>query len=275
MVLSMLVPILLALGAPVTLALRALRPASEPGMRGPREWLLLGLHSRVGRVVTHPLFALGLFVGSLFVLYFSPLLETLMRSHTGHLAMQLHFLVTGYLFFWAIIGLDPAPYRPPHLVRIPLLFAGMSFHAFFGVVLLQSQQRLGDSWFASVAPPWAGPALDDQQLGAGITWAFGEIPTLIVMAALFFQWIKADEREQRRLDRAADRAEARAAAKQAAAAATATAAETAELPETAETADAGSATVSADDEAQEEDELAAYNAYLRRLHEQDVRRGVR
>jgi putative copper export protein len=62
MALTMVAPIFLVLGAPVTLALRAL-PARDSsrgrsdGSRGLREWLLLFVHSRFSQVVTHPLFA--------------------------------------------------------------------------------------------------------------------------------------------------------------------------------------------------------------------------
>ena len=63
-------------------------------------------------------------------------------------------------------------------------------------------------WYTSVHPDWASSLLQDQKLGAGIAWAFGEIPAAVVMILLVRQWIDADQREQRRIDRAADRAEA-------------------------------------------------------------------
>ncbi|GII25835.1 cytochrome c oxidase assembly protein [Planosporangium mesophilum] len=208
MVLSMVVPVLLVLGAPATLALRALRPSPDPAVRGPREWLLLALNSRLTRVLTHPVVALALVVGSLYALYFSRLFEFLMRTHLGHLAMLTHFVVTGYLFFWVVVGVDPGRRPLPHPVLVIVHFASMSFHAFFGVTLMLTSGLLAASWFGALHPAWRGPLAADQNLAAGIAWAFGEIPAAAVMVILVRQWITTDEREQRRLDRAADRADA-------------------------------------------------------------------
>ncbi|MFG3708030.1 cytochrome c oxidase assembly protein [Micromonospora sp. NPDC047670] len=208
MVLSMLVPILLVGGAPVTLALRALRRPADPQVRGTREWLLVALHSRPARLLTHPLVALGIYAGSLFGLYFSDLLGTLMRSHVGHLAMLTHYVMAGYLLFWVLIGVDPGRPRlaPPLLVILHL--ASMMAHGFFGLVLMQTTTVIAPDWYVAVHPGWASSLLDDQKLGAGIAWAFGEVPAAVVMIVLVRQWIRADQREQGRLDRAADRAEA-------------------------------------------------------------------
>jgi putative copper resistance protein D len=208
MVLSMLVPILLVGGAPVTLALRTLRKPADPQMRGPREWLLLAIHSRPAKVLTHPPVALGLYSGSLFALYFSGLLDVLMRYHLGHLAMLTHFVLAGHLMFWILIGVDPGRPKlaPPLLVIIHLV--AMMAHGFFGLILMQTTTVIAPDWYTAVHPPWASPLLADQHLGAGIAWAFGEIPAAAVMMVLVRQWIRADEREQARLDRAADRAEA-------------------------------------------------------------------
>ncbi|GGM25023.1 hypothetical protein GCM10012279_49290 [Micromonospora yangpuensis] len=208
MVLSMLVPILLVGGAPITLALRALRRPTDPQVRGVREWLLLALHSRPTRLLTHPVVALGIYTGSLFGLYFSDLLGTLMRSHLGHLAMLAHFVIAGYLLFWVLIGVDPGRPRVPHAILVLIHLAAMMAHGFFGLVLMQTTTVIAPDWYPAVHPAWASSLLEDQQLGAGIAWAFGEIPAVVVMVLLVRQWARADRREAARLDRAADRAEA-------------------------------------------------------------------
>ncbi|MFU8875479.1 cytochrome c oxidase assembly protein [Micromonospora sp. SL4-19] len=208
MVLSMLVPILLVSGAPVTLALRALRRPADPQVRGPREWLLCALHSRPAKLLTHPLVALGIYTGSLFGLYFSDLLGTMMRSHLGHLAMLVHFVASGYLLFWVLIGVDPGRPRIPHPLLVLIHLAAMMAHGFFGLVLMQTTTIIAPDWYTAVHPTWASPLPVDQKLGAGIAWAFGEIPAAVVMILLVRQWIRADQLEQARLDRAADRAEA-------------------------------------------------------------------
>ncbi|RLK23922.1 putative copper resistance protein D [Micromonospora sp. M71_S20] len=208
MVLSMLVPILLVGGAPVTLALRALRRPTDPQVRGAREWLLLALHSRPARLLTHPLVALGIYAGSLFGLYLSDLLGTLMRSHLGHLAMLTHFVVAGYLLFWVLIGVDPGRPRLAHPLLVIIHLASMMAHGFFGLVLMQTTSLIAPDWYVAVHPDWASSLMEDQRLGAGIAWAFGEIPAAVVLVVLVRQWIRADRREQARLDRAAARAEA-------------------------------------------------------------------
>ncbi|GAA3212093.1 cytochrome c oxidase assembly protein [Dactylosporangium siamense] len=209
LVLAMVVPILLVGGAPATLALRTLRPPADPAVRGARDWLLLALHSRILRLLSHPVVALALYVVSLYGLYFSDLLGVVMRYHLGHLAMLTHFVLTGYLFFWVLIGVDPGrrPVPPPVLVLAHL--AGMAFHAFLGVALMQSRTVIAADWYTAVHPAWAGGLLADQRVGAGLAWAFGEIPAVAILILLVVRWIRADEREQRRADRNGDEEHAR------------------------------------------------------------------
>jgi cytochrome c oxidase assembly factor CtaG/putative copper export protein len=209
MVLSMLVPIFLVLGAPVTLALRALKPARRRGDRGPREWLTVILHSRVMKVVGHPAYATIIFVGSTYALYFTPLFGALMQEHLGHIAMTAHFLAAGMLFFWVIIGVDPAPRSLPHVWRLLLLFVTMPFHAFFGVALMSMTTMIAEEWYVQLGRTWGASPLADQSTGGAIAWAFGEIPTLIVVIALAFQWYQSDERKARQADRRADAAAAK------------------------------------------------------------------
>lgn len=209
MVLSMLVPIFLVLGAPVTLALRALKPAVRRGDRGPREWLMVILHSRIMKFFSHPAIATAIFVASTFVLYFTPLFAAAMEEHLGHIAMTVHFLLSGSLFFWVIIGVDPAPYKLPYYGRLLLLMVTMPFHAFFGIALMSMGSVLASSYYDQLGRTWGSSSLVDQQMGGGIAWAFGEIPTLIVLLALGFQWWRDDERVARRADRRADAAAAK------------------------------------------------------------------
>jgi cytochrome c oxidase assembly factor CtaG/putative copper export protein len=208
MTLSMLSPIFLVLGAPVTLALRALRPAAVKGDRGVREWLSLALHSGVVRVVAHPLVATFIFVASTYALYFTGLFGTLMRSHLGHIAMLLHFLAAGSLFFWVLIGVDPAPRRLPYVGRLLVLFLTMPFHAFFGIALMNMGKPIAPAWYNALQRPWGASQVSDLNTGGAIAWAFGEIPVFIVLLALVFQWFAEDQRLARRGDRSADRAEA-------------------------------------------------------------------
>ncbi|MCV7030808.1 cytochrome c oxidase assembly protein [Mycobacterium sherrisii] len=203
--LSMLVPILLVLGAPVSLALRALPAAGRNDPPGMREWLLAALHSKVSRVLTNPIVATVLFVAGFYGLYFSSIFDAAVGSHSGHLAMNVHFLVSGYLFYWVVIGVDPTPRPIPPLAKVGVVFASLPLHAFFGVELMGTPTVLGEAYYRSLGLSWHTDLVGDQHLGGGIAWAAGEVPLVIVMLALLVQWARSDERTARRLDRAADR----------------------------------------------------------------------
>lgn len=204
MLLAMVVPIPLVLGAPVTLALRALRRGTN-GRRGFREWLLAALHAPWMKVVAHPVFGFTLFVLSFYGLYFSPLFGSLMSGHLGHVAMNVHFLAVGYLLFWTVCGLDHSPVPLPHLGRLVIMFAAAPFHAFFAIALTVSTSVIAESWYAGLARPWDTDLLADQRLGGDLTWGFGEVPILLVSLALIVQWSRSDDRAARRHDRQADR----------------------------------------------------------------------
>ncbi|MDI5961836.1 cytochrome c oxidase assembly protein [Streptantibioticus silvisoli] len=204
MIISMLSPILLLLGAPVTLTLRALPATRRGGRKGPRELLVVLLHSRYMRVITHPAFTIPLFIASLYGLYFTPLFDFLMRHPAGHILMMVHFLMVGLVFFWPIMGVDPGPHRPGYVMRMLELFMGMPFHAFFGIALMMASQPMV-STFAHPAASVGVDPLNDQHAAGGIAWAFSEVPSVVVLVALVFQWYLSEQRVSRRLDRAADR----------------------------------------------------------------------
>lgn len=205
MALNMFVPVLLVLGAPVTLALRALPAAPKDGAPGPREWLTWFVHAPVTRFLSHPVVAFVLFVGSLYLVYFTPLFDTLIRYHWGHEFMTVHFLLTGYLYYWGIIGIDPGPRRLPFLGRLGLLFAVMPFHAFFGIATMTMTSSLGESYYRSVNLPWLQSISDDQHMGGAIAWGASEVPVIIVVVALVAQWARQDRRAGAREDRHSDR----------------------------------------------------------------------
>ena len=197
----MIAPIGIVLGAPITLALRTLPIGRDDAERGLRAWALSMIHSKYASVVTHPIVALAIFDGSLFALYFTPLFGELMASHFGHLLMNFHFLAAGLLFFYVIIGVDPNPRRIHHLVRIVLLLAAMSIHAFFSIALMSTTELIDSGYYAALERPWATDLLADQKAGAAIGWAMGEIPIVLALIATFIQWMRSDRREAKRADR--------------------------------------------------------------------------
>lgn len=194
------VPVFLVLGTPVTLALRVLRRRHD-GSRGPREWLVAVSQSVPVHLLGHPLVASGMFVVSMIAFYYTSAFETSLESHTGHVLMTLHFLLTGYLFAEAVVGSDPALSRPPYPMRVLLVMVTFGFHALFAVSMMASSTVFAAEWFEALGRTWGRPPLDDQYVGAQIGWLMGEYPILIMAAALLTGWVMADRRERRRFDR--------------------------------------------------------------------------
>jgi putative copper resistance protein D len=204
MALTMLVPLLLVPGAPVTLAMRAIRKRTD-GSRGPREWILLAVHSWVARILANPIVAAVLFAGSLWAFYYSPLFRWATVDHIGHEWMIIHFVVVGYLFVQSLIGIDPVPYRLPYPFRLVLLLGTMAFHAFFGLTIMTTNSLLLADWFGAMGRTWGQTPLADQQTGGGIAWSLGEIPTMFLAIVVAVQWSRSDAKESKRRDRDADR----------------------------------------------------------------------
>ncbi|MFT4186945.1 MAG: cytochrome c oxidase assembly protein [Aeromicrobium sp.] len=205
MLLSMVAPIFLILGAPMTLALRALPGPRQPGEISPRALLTAALHSKAASLLTHPLVGPILFIGSLYALYFTPLFDRLMGSVLGHVGMELHFLAVGFLFYYVVVGVDPSPRQLHPLARFGLVLVTLPFHAFFSIAVMSATTATGAAYWSALQRPYATDLVADQNLGGSISWALGEVPLLIVMIALVAQWARSDLREQRRVDRAADR----------------------------------------------------------------------
>jgi putative membrane protein len=203
MILIMIAPIFLALGAPVTLALRTLPP-------GPRRVLLAVLHSRVAAVAAFPLVGFALFTLSSYALYFTGWYEATLRSDLLHELVHVHFLAVGCLFFWPLIGLDPVPGRIAYPFRALMMFASLPFHAILGLTIMQSRQVIAGDYYAVAAP--RVDHLADQAVGGGLLWASGDLVALLMLGVLVVQWMRASEREAQREDRRLDRLEAQQAA---------------------------------------------------------------
>lgn len=204
MLLAMVAPVLLTLGAPVTIALRALPPRTD-GSRGPREWLRALVESRFLKVLANPIVAAVNFAGSLIIFYYTPLFWFALDNHAGHLWMVAHFTLAGYFFANALVGIDPGPARPAYPIRIMLLFATMAFHAFFGVTLMSSDVLLVPRWYGLMGRDWGPDAISDQQYGGQIAWGIGELPVVLLAIGVIVAWRRADTKEARRKDRQAVR----------------------------------------------------------------------
>ena len=204
MILTMLIPIFLVLGAPITLAMRSMESRKD-GTRGPREYMLAMLHSKYSKVITNPIFAAMNFAGSLVIFYFTPVFEFALRYHIGHEMMNIHFLLTGFIFTSVMIGIDPLPNRPGYPLRLVILLATMVFHAFIAVSLTGSESLLMSEWFSAVGRDWGASAIEDQQIGGLIMWGTGEFPTVGMAMIVLFRWRQDDMQHAKRRDDRVDR----------------------------------------------------------------------
>lgn len=209
MLLSMFVPLALALGAPVTLALRTLP-------RRPRGWLLALLHSRAAKVLSFAPLTFLLYAVSPWALYFSDWYTASVESTYVHEMMHVHLVTVGALFFWPLVGIDPLPGRLPHWARMFLVFLTLPFHAFLGVTIMGQDEIIAGQHYASLREgpmgAWLPSAADDQHLAGGLLWAAGDAVGLVFFGVLFAQWVRASMREAEREDRRLDLLERRAAA---------------------------------------------------------------
>ena len=204
MVLSMMVPVLLVPGAPVTLLSRAQAPRTD-GSKGLREWVLWAVHTPYAWFISHPIFAGLNFALSLVMFYYTPLFRWATEQHLGHQWMLVHFLITGYLFVQSLIGVDPQPHKPGFPIKLMLLIGTMAFHAFFGLGLMNEKSLLLADWFGSMGRTWGDDPLTDQAVGGAFAWGVGELPTIVIALIVVTQWSRSDVKERRRLDRQSDR----------------------------------------------------------------------
>lgn len=200
MILMMSAPMFLALGAPITLALRTLPPR-------PRAMLLAVLHSRLASVLTFAPLTLALFIATPFALYYSSFYELSLRSGFWHAFLHLHFLIIGALLMWPLMGIDPVPGRISYPLRLLMLFLMLPFHAFLGISIMSSTDLIAENWYLAFNRTWPPSPIEDQYLAGGILWGSGDVIALVMLMALFVQWYAHSQREARREDRRLDRLE--------------------------------------------------------------------
>lgn len=198
LLLTMVAPPLLALGAPITLLLRVAAPATR------RRIILPLLHSRVTRIISFPVLTWVMFAGVMWGTHFSPLFDAALDNEMVHLFEHALYLGTAMLFWWPVVGADPSPWRLPHPARLAYLFLGMPYSSFLAVAIL-SAPGIMYPHYESVARTWGPSALADQQLAGGIMWIFGDGLFLVALILAIWVWMRAEEAEGRRVDARLDR----------------------------------------------------------------------
>jgi len=197
LLLMLVAPPLLALGAPVTLALRAARPQTG------RRFLRRVLNSRAVGALSHPVVAWSVFVGVSFAVHFTPLYERALESQTVHALEHAIMLGAGLLFWWPVVGLDPSPHRMSHPLRLLYLALAMPAGAFLGVAIFSASQPLY-AHYASLPPPWGAAALTDQRYAGAYMWVFGNLALLVAVLFEAVAWKRSDDERQRRIEQHLD-----------------------------------------------------------------------
>lgn len=198
LLLTMVAPPLLLLGAPVTLLLRAASPEAR------QDLILPVLHSRVVRLVSHPIVAWGQFAVVMWASHFTGLFDAALDDPLIHLLEHALYLGSALLFWWPVVAVDPAPRRLSHPMRIGYLLAGMPFSSFLGLAIFSATHVLYPH-YATLQRGWGQSPLVDQQWAGGIMWAGGDLMFLVAVVAAVVAWMRAEEEEGRRVDAILDR----------------------------------------------------------------------
>ncbi len=198
LLLAMVAAPLLALGAPVTLLLRAARGYVR------RRYLLPVLHSRPLRLLAFPVLTWLLFTGVMWVSHFSPLFNAALEEPLVHQFEHALFLGSAMLFWWPVVGADPAPWRMGHAARLGYLFLQMPQNSFLGLALLSAGTVLYPH-YATVERSWGPSPLDDQRLAAGIMWGAGDLLFVLALVLVAVAWLRAEEADAERADARLDR----------------------------------------------------------------------
>jgi putative copper resistance protein D len=202
MLLELVAAPLLLLGAPATLALRA----GSPPMRAR---MLSVLHSRVVTVVSFPLLAWVVFAAVNWGWHFSTLYNKALETPWLHDIQHLTFLGAALLFWWPVVGADPARWRLPHPVRLFYLFLAMPQNSFLGIALMSAPVALYPHYLTNLRS-WGPTPIVDQNVGGMLMWVGGDVVFLLAMGLVVAAWVRAEDRRTAREDAREDARLARA-----------------------------------------------------------------
>jgi cytochrome c oxidase assembly factor CtaG len=193
LLLAMVAPPLLAIGAPVTLVLRLATP------RARHRLILPVLHSRVVRLIASPLVAWPVFAMVMWLTHFSSLYDAALEDPTLHIAEHAIYLTSGLLFWWPVVAADPGPWRLGYGARLAYIGLQMPVNAAVGLAIYFAPTVLYQH-YATIERSWGPDALTDQQIGGVVMWGAGDLLLLVAFVALVAAWMRADARRSRRSD---------------------------------------------------------------------------
>ncbi len=183
LMLIMIAPALLVLGQPVTLLLHASRNPLHT-------WAKRVVRSRVATFLTCPPFVLVLYAATIAVTHLTGLVSVVVTNPALHNAEHALYLVVGYLFFLPILGSEPIRWRLSYPIRFVMLVVAMPVDTFTGLVLgTENTPMKGMSGMRPAGSP--GPVAD-LHAGGALMWIGGDAIMLGFMMLVFFMWAHAD-----------------------------------------------------------------------------------
>jgi cytochrome c oxidase assembly factor CtaG len=190
--LVLVVPLFLALGRPITLAVTVF----------PRAGARIGavIHSRVARILTFPAITPLALVGVPFVMYFTSWYTAVFTSTTVRELTYLALMATGFAFFWTLLRVDPVPKAYSYAVSMWITGAEVIGDAFFGIAVIASQNLIGGAYYQALGRPWGPSLATDQVIGGGALWILGDLVGLPFLAAQLMQLMREDEADAARID---------------------------------------------------------------------------
>ena len=168
--------------------------ALQASSRRTQERLLKVLHHPVVSFITNPLVAASTVYVTMIGYFLTPFYNFSLEHPLVHDLSHLHFLITGCIFWWVVIGADPSRWHLSYPAKLGLLATGIPVTAVLGLALTGAR--------TSIAPAFHTVA--DTRAGGSLLWVVGELTMLTAMGLLLFQWMRFDEREAIRADRRAD-----------------------------------------------------------------------
>ena len=179
LLLALVMPPLLLLGMPGWMLAPLLR---RPAVR------------RVARTLTQPLVAFALYNGFLALIHTPPVFELMVRNDQVHIAMHVGLMVTGTLFWWALLSPSPELPRLPYPAQTLYLFLNLIPMAAISAPITLASTVIYP-WYLEGPHPWGIPPLADQRLGGLMMWVGAGLYLMAVFSLMFFRWAQREDRD--------------------------------------------------------------------------------
>jgi cytochrome c oxidase assembly factor CtaG len=198
--LVLLVPLFLALGRPISLAI-----AVFPGAGRRIEAVI---RSRLARLLTFPAITTFALVAVPFVMYFTSWYTAVFHSAAVRELTYLALMVPGFVFFWTLLRVDPVPKKYSYAVSMWITGAEVIGDAFLGIAVIANQNLIGAAYYHALARPWGPTLATDEVIAGGVLWVLGDLVGLPFLAAQLIQMMREDESDAARIDADLDAKEA-------------------------------------------------------------------